>query len=577
MKQKWFVALTVLLAFVLACGTVGPTSVPTVNPDWTPAPDLSALEIQATDEMLILQNAGIFADFAKQPGGVPVNLHTEKGSVELQLEISGISENNPSRVHAYITSDPFFMPGTAVRDKKPIMMSLTTLSVTRAKMAELGWSSDVEMAQVISAAAAGQLNVCSASPSQDAASLNFYLAALTALKGNGETLRIEDLEEGSPVVQRMRPFYDALAKSDFNSETLRQTVLAEFKEGSPSCDAVVLPESSALVLNSEFVAAGIEPMQLLYILDATSAQIYTMGCVDGISPDKIAQCQALEKFLASADVLPRIVALGFRANDVGYAVPNAPALFNADWGVRTDEPLTVDMPKDAVVEEAISVYQTVLKPGSYICYVLDFSPSMDDNHGKDQLLTAMQILLDQTAAEKYNIEVSPKDTICAVLFSDSILAERFYNGSQPELLYGLTQPEYLQYARDDVNKEHPLNPYDEFTLFGQLYYQSYGSGTNIYGSVQRGTEIVMVNAHPDQFRAVIFMTDGEHNWGPDYDDLERFVTNSTVKIPVYTIAMGEAKEQVLQDIADLTGGQYCDGRGGEEQLARCFRQFKAGN
>ncbi|MBI4066611.1 hypothetical protein HY411_02745, partial [Candidatus Gottesmanbacteria bacterium] len=176
MKQKHIALLVALLAILaFACGGVVP-GLPIEQ-----GPDNSPLEVQATAEMALLQAAGIFNDFASQPGGIPVNLHTEKGSVELKLEIQSISVDRPSRVHAYITADPFFMPGTAVREKKPIMISLTTLAVDRAKAQALGWTEDLRMIDVVEAARAGQIKVCAASASQDAAALNFFLAAMTAV------------------------------------------------------------------------------------------------------------------------------------------------------------------------------------------------------------------------------------------------------------------------------------------------------------------------------------------------------------------------------------------------------------
>jgi hypothetical protein len=41
--------------------------------------------------------------------------------------------------------------------------------------------------------------------------------------------------------------------------------------------------------------------------------------------------------------------------------------------------------------------------------------------------------------------------------------------------------------------------------------------------------------------------------------------------------MGSADESQLAAIADLTNGDVCDGRGGEEDLVRCFRTFRGSN
>lgn len=512
--------------------------------------DVSPLEVQATAEMVLLANAGIFNDFASQPGGVPVNMHTEKGSVELKLEIQSISADHPSRVHAYITADPFFMPGTAVREKKPIMMSLTTLVVDRTKAQALGWAENLRMIDVVNAAREGKLKVCAASASQDAAALNFFLSAMTAIKGEAATLRTEDLNLDTPIVAAMEDFYAVMVKGAYNSDFLRQSVLSERMSGQTTCDAVVLPESSAIALDRDLTAAGKEPMQIFYIADATSVQIYTMGCVDKINADKTAQCQALEKYLQSPAVQAKIVNLGFRANDVGYAVPGAdPTVFNADWGVRTDEPLAVDMPKDTVVEQAINLYQTALRPGSYTVYCLDYSGSMEGD-GQEQLLVAMKLMLDQTEASRYLLQASPKDTTYVIAFAGNILAENMVQGNDP----------------------------GQFTdLYGQVERQELANSTNIYGCAIRALEVAQANASDDQLPAVILLTDGQHNGVESYGDLKSVYSQMSRPIPVYAILFGFAVEEELRSIANLTNGSLCDGHGGQEALARCFRTFKGNN
>ncbi len=537
-----FFALLAILA--AACGS-NAVSGPSGN-----VPDVSPLEVQASAETILLANAGIFNDFASQPGGVPVNLHTEKGSVELKLEIQSINADHPSRVHAYITADPFFMPGTAVREKKPIMMSLTTLVVDRTKAQTLGWTVDLRMIDVVNAAREGKLKVCAASASQDATALNFFLSAMTAIKGDAATLRTDDLNLNTPIVTAMEDFYAVMVKGAYNSDFLRQSVLSERTSGQAICDAVVLPETSAIALDRDLTAAGKKPMQIFYIADATSVQIYTMGCVDKINADKMAQCQALEKYLQSPAVQAKIINLGFRANDVGYAVPDAdPTVFNADWGVRTDEPLAVDMPKDTVVEQAINLYQTVLRPGSYTVYCLDYSGSMQ-GEGQEQLLVAMKLMLDQTEASNYLLQASPKDTTYVIAFAGNILAENLVQGNDPG-----------QFA----------------DLYGKVERQGLGNSTNIHGCAIRALDLVEANAAVDQLQAVILLTDGVHNTGESYDDLKSVYSQMSRPSPVYAILFGYAEEAQLRAIADLTSGAVCDGRGGQEALARCFRTFKGNN
>ena len=441
------------------------------------------------------------------------------------------------------------MPGSEVRDKKPFMMSLTTLVVDRSKANQLGWTEDVKMPDIIAAAKNGQIRICSASASQDATALNFFVSSLTAIKGTGETLRVDDLNIDSPIVAEVGALYGSLSKGAYKSDFLRQSVLTERQQGINNCDALVLPESSAISLNLGLVNSGLEPMQAFYINDATNVQIYTIACVDGISEMKAAECASLQKFLQGAGFQKHATDLGFRANDVGYSVVDPdPAVFNLDWGIRTDEPLAVDLPKDAVIELAINIYQNELRPGSCTAYVLDFSPSMDGS-GKAQLLNAMKILLDQEIAGRYYLQASRKDVTYAVLFSGDILAEYVVSGNNP----------------DELN-----------SLYAAIEGQGFGSSTNVYGSAVRGVEHIY-QCQEGLLKAVILLTDGGHNIGPGYAEFERFYSGSGYNVPVYSVMMGDAMESELALIATLTNGTVCDGRGGEESLARCFRQFKGNN
>lgn len=93
----------------------------------------------------------------------------------------------------------------------------------------------------------------------------------------------------------------------------------------------------------------------------------------------------------------------------------------------------------------------------------------------------------------------------------------------------------------------------------------------------RAIDVVNNNQDGTRLAAVILLTDGEHTEGKSYRDLQNHYSRAGNGTPIYSIVLGYAVMSELQAIAELTNGDVCDGRGGEEALARCFLQFRGNN
>ena len=70
------------------------------------------------------------------------------------------------------------------------------------------------------------------------------------------------------------------------------------------------------------------------------------------------------------------------------------------------------------------------------------------------------------------------------------------------------------------------------------------------------------------------MTDGESNTGKTFEDLEAAWKTYGRDIPVFLIKFGDASDQQLSRIADLTNGAVFDGR---KDLISAFRKVKGYN
>ena len=69
------------------------------------------------------------------------------------------------------------------------------------------------------------------------------------------------------------------------------------------------------------------------------------------------------------------------------------------------------------------------------------------------------------------------------------------------------------------------------------------------------------------------MTDGASNYNR-LDELTRLYKQTGKDIPIFSIMFGEAEEEQLQDIADLTNAKIFDGK---TNLLEAFKQVRGYN
>lgn len=537
MKQL-FLKITSLfvMAFMLfGCASTTPVITPTADP--------KTLRIVAASEVKLLEDAGVFADFTKQTGIAVSTRYL--GSVEVKLKVQAYTQANPGDVDVFWAASPIWLPGSLVTDKTSVMRTYVVLAVDPALATELGWSttSGITVNDIIAAINAGRLKLAMPSASQDDAGANFYLALWQATGGDTEALRT---------------ILSAVSRTASNVADLKTAFVSDRVSASGNYNAIVLPESMVIATNQELVAKNATPLTVYYVQNAVGMQNYQLGWVKGASEEKQEQFKLLAQYLTSDEMRARLQELGFRTGRVGMRVENPdPAVFNPAWGIDTQTEFgLIELPKDTVIAQALDLYQTELRKPSFTVYCLDFSGSMANDNRRDQLVSAMDILLDQLKATQYKLQATNGDTTYVMTFAKVVLAQWQVIGNDPQQLAGL-----------NANVKGQAFPEDQAT-----------SGTNVYGCAQQAIDVVSTNLESGQLPAVILMTDGEHNTnGYSYETFTQHYTAMSSSVPVYTIIFGDASQQAMQQLADFTHGAVCDGRGGEEALARCFRIFKGNN
>jgi len=541
----FFSGIVTIALLLAACGS---QPAPELEP--TETVDPGALRIEATSVVRQLEEAGIFDDFTAQ-SGIPVHLKYF-GDVELLLKVENYTNDAPAGVDGMWLGSPIWAPGRLLQDKTSIMRTYVVMGVDPALADQLGWQSGDTLTtqQVMDAVAADLLRLGVPSASQDDAGANFLFAVIASIAKKPFTtladLQTDEMQAG------LKTIFSAVMGSASDAGKLRDRFLEDQRSSNPELNGFILPESMAISANRSLQADGLTPQRIFYIEDAIGVQDFPLGWVSGLSEEKQAQFTQLVDYLRSPEVQAKIQTEGyFRTGMLGMQVENPDSsVFNPDWGIITDQNFVpASLPKDDVIKAALSLYQTVIKKPSETAFCLDYSPSMNGG-GELQRNTAMHLLLDQEQAATYLLQSGPLDTTFALPFSNRVL---------------------------DIGRVDGNDPNSLMNLYNWLLGTFRGSGTNVYGCAIDALDALRISGRQDTLPAVILLTDGQHNTGESFDDLEEFYTRNGLTIPIFSIMLGDANEDDLLPIARLTNGLICDGRGGTDALVNCFKQLRGSN
>ena len=405
---------------------------------------------------------------------------------------------------------------------------------------ELGFvGRDVSVSDILSAIQSGKLRFCMTSATQSNSGANAYIGFLYALLGHPDMITSDDLD--NPQLQtQIRTLLSGIDRSSGSSEWLKDLYV------SGDYDAMVNYESLIISANEALTAEGREPLYVIYPYDGLTIADSPLGYIDNGNAEKESAFMALQEYLLSDDVQEQIEATGRRTGYDGVSDANK-AVFSADWGIDTERILSpIKMPAADVIKKALNLYQTAFRKPSLTIYCLDFSGSMY-GEGQSQLINAMQQLLDQNIAAENFLQATPEEVNIILPFSDNVMNDFEATGNNP----------------DDLN-----------ALYKDIQNQSLCGGTNLYGAAIAAVDKLNGYDLNNYSPAIVLMTDGQANGTVNFEDFKSYYTSSGVDVPVFSILFGDADEEELKPIAELTGGRVFDGR---EDLTGSFRAVKGYN
>lgn len=434
-----------------------------------------------------------------------------------------------------------------IKNRESIMRSPVVFGIKRPIAGKLGWiGKDVSVQEILAAAEREKLRLMMTSATQSNSGASAYLGFLYAFARPNNLLNSRDLQ--NPDVQAsLKKILMRIDRTSESSGWLRDLFAKEYDR----YDGMFNYESHIIELNQGLLKVNREPLYIVYPLPGLGIADFPLSYINHGDAQKETVFLNLQKYLLSSAVQQELAAKGRRVGAVGMTPDSVDkAVFNPAWGIdvrRVISPLR--LPDAAVIQEALDLYQTILRKPSFTIYALDFSSSMQ-GEGERQLKQAMRILLDQQEARKYLLQGSADDITIIIpfdKFTRKRIVQRGTVGNDPSEL-------------QEMLKQVEQNRAD--------------GGTDIYEPTAESLYVMKSRGIKNRLPAIILLTDGKSESGSIEQVKNVIAYTGLNNVPIYAITFGAADPTQLNALADLTGGRVFDGT---KDLISAFRRAKGNN
>lgn len=438
--------------------------------------------------------------------------------------------------------------GHIVKDQVSTSTTPVVFGVKRSKAEHLGWADkdgstkSVSMKDIIDAVRSGKLSFAMTSATQSNSGASAYMAFLTALRGRGAALTKDDLND-TALRSRMTALLSGVSRSSGSSDWLKDMLVND----PDSYDAMVNYESLVIQADKELTVKVKEPLLAIYPSDGIAIADSPLGYVNrGQGKER-----AFTRFSAavtSKDAKKLFEEAGRRTgSDGSLAYGQASKVkdsFRKAWGIVTDTSVlrTIAMPSADVIEQALDLYQAVLRKPSYTLWVVDYSGSMSGK-GKSGAVKGLQAALDTDQARASHIEPGDDDVNVFIPFNVQAKVEQTVRGKQTA----------------------PLLAAGERRIAA--------GGADVYNALNVALRNLPGN-RDDYTVAIVLLTDGRSKTA-NRDAFTRQYETEGKGVPIFSVMFGDADSQQLDALAKLSNGKVFDGRTGD--MSGIFREVKGYN
>ena len=536
MSKKQITMLTLLLATALiatGCGLFGggggrPTTL-TV---------LAGSELQDVEPLFsqIERNTGVTLEMEY--------IGTLNGAEQL---LAG-SESNPAYDLAWFSHGSYLTllqggRGLIVAQENT-MLSPVVMGVKESVARDFGWvdNPDVTWADIAARSAAGELQFAMTNPAASNSGFTSLVGVASALSGSGDALETDEIN-----VAAMQDFFAGLTLTAGSSGWLAESYVAEQDKSNSDLDAMINYESVLLSLNEGLNEGDRlrEELVLIYPQEGIITADYPLMLINADEQEAYAR---LVDYIRSEDFQRELMRETLRRPVVpGVALDR-----------RIPDVLLVELPfpnSVDVIDSLLFSYLDEQRIPAHSFFVLDTSGSMDGD-GIQRLKATMSDLtgLDNSLTGRF-ARFRGREQVTILPFNHELVTTR-------DFLIGDTdaQGSDMQQVRSFVSG---LNA---------------DGGTAIYSTLAEAYQMAAQaqQAEPDRYYSIVLMSDGDNTDGirlRGFRDFYERLPAEAQEIRTFTVLFGNANEEAMEEVSELTGGRTFDGR--TESLNEIFKQIRA--
>ncbi len=476
-----------------------------------------------------------------------IQKYANENNIKIDVEYAGTLEimeklNNGEEYDAVWCSNSVWLymleNNVKISESKSTSINPVIFAIKESKAKELGFiGKEIYTKDIVDAIKSGNLKFSMSNPTQTNSGATAYLGLLSTLAGNPEVLKNEHLEN-EDVKRELVSLFSGMERSSGSESFLQELFLKS------SHEAVVTYESSIISINQELEKNNKETLYALYPVDGVSISDSPLAYIDNGNEEKKELFLNLRNYILSEEGQKLLAQTGRRTWYGGVNENVDTSLFNPKWGIDTSTYIVpIKFPNTKIIQDALALYQSELRKPIHTVFCLDYSGSMYGD-GYQELTDAMKYILNQEEAKKDLLQFTEKDKITVIPFSTDVIdIWQTVDGTQTQEL---------------LNNILNLSP---------------TGSTNIYDTSVEALNILEKEDSNIYNLSIILMTDGLSNMG-SYSNLSYKYRRLGKEIPIYSIMFGNAYENELEEIAELTNAKIFDGK---TDLLKAFKEVRGYN
>jgi Ca-activated chloride channel family protein len=420
------------------------------------------------------------------------------------------------------------VPGvkSQIKASEKTMYSRVVLGVRTPVAKRLGWASGkTSWEDVIKAAQAGKFRFAMTNPTASNTGFVALIGLAAELSGKGDALEEKDIP-----VEKLKAFFASQSMTSGSSGTLAD----QFAAHPDAADGLINYESVIRTLN----ARNGQDLTVIVPKEGVITADYPLMLLSGSK--QAAFYQKLVDFLRAPQTQKTIAETTFRTPLEGAA----------------SDDVVNELPfpgTQAVVDAILRGFGDVYSKPASSFFVMDVSGSMAGDR-----INAVQASMNRLVTG----DGSLSGRFATFRAREELRITPFNHRVQPSRLFALTE--------NAESNQVVLAQVSQFVNGMRA-----DGGTAIYDALATTYRDAQVRAKGgERTVSIVLLTDGENQDGMTRDDFLQFVAAAgEPRVPIYTIAYGEADLDDLGAVAKATGGTLFDAR--TVQLSRVMKQIRA--